>query len=254
MTARTVAWHCPPKTVLVGVDFGDASARALAIAGVVAAGFDARLRVLHAERFEPPPYFTVEQIGYLEAAHHAATASAAAHLAHFATAASGLAVESVVADTPPVDALLSGSATVDLIVLGTHGRRGPGRWWLGSVAERVVRAATTPVLVARAAVTPPRAVFERLVLVQNDMDADAAARMCAEHFAGLAGGSVTNAGPLAQCDAALLRQASLIVMATPGHSTSWGFPDAVTKVLGACDRPVLFMPPFGDESETDHDH
>jgi hypothetical protein len=25
MTARTVTWHCPPKTVLVGVDFGDAS-------------------------------------------------------------------------------------------------------------------------------------------------------------------------------------------------------------------------------------
>jgi nucleotide-binding universal stress UspA family protein len=246
MTARTVTRHCPPKTVLVGVDFGDASARALAIASVVAAGFNARLRVLHAERFEPPPYFTVEQIGQLEAAHHAATASAAAHLAQFATAASGLAVESSVADAPPVDALLGESATVDLIVLGTHGRRGPGRWWLGSVAERVVRAAMTPVLVTRAAATPPRAVFERLVLVQNDTDADDAARRCAEHFAALAGGSVTNAGPLARCDTAVLRQASLIVMATSSESTLWGFTDAVTKVLGACDRPVLFIPPFGD--------
>lgn len=42
MTARTVTRHCPPKTVLVGVDFGDASARALASTGVVASGFDAR--------------------------------------------------------------------------------------------------------------------------------------------------------------------------------------------------------------------
>jgi len=254
MTARTVTWHCPPKTVLVGVDFGDASARALAIANVVAAGFNARLRVLHAERFEPPPYFTIEQIARLEAERHAAQAAAVAHLTQFAHAASGYVAEAIVADEPPVDALLRDSVATDLIVVGTHGRRGPGRWWLGSVAERVVRAAATPVLVARAAVTPPRAVFERLVLVQNDRDADAAARMCAEHFAGLAGGSVTNAGPLAQCDAALLRQASLIVMATPGHSTSWGVPDAVTKVLGTCNRPVLFMPPFGDESETDHDH
>jgi nucleotide-binding universal stress UspA family protein len=246
VTARTATWRCPPKTVLVGVDFGDASARALAVAGVVAAGFDARLRVVHAERFEPPPYFTVEQIGQLEAAHHAATASAAAHLAQFATAASGLAVESSVADAPAADALLGESATVDLIVLGTHGRRGPGRWWLGSVAERVVRSAMTPVLVTRAAATPPRAVFERLVLVQNDADAQDGARECAEHFAALAGGRVTNAGSLARCDTGVLRQASLIVLATPIHRTSWGFTDAVTEVLGACDRPVLFVPPFGN--------
>ncbi len=63
-----VAWQCPPKTVLVAVDFGEASARALALAGVVASAFGARLRALHAERFEPPPYFTIEQIGRLEAA------------------------------------------------------------------------------------------------------------------------------------------------------------------------------------------
>ena len=34
--APMVQWQCPPKTVLVAVDFGDASAGALAIAGVVA--------------------------------------------------------------------------------------------------------------------------------------------------------------------------------------------------------------------------
>jgi hypothetical protein len=52
--------------------------------------------------------------------------------------------------------------------------------------------------------------------------------------------------PLMQCDAAVLRQASLIVMVTPSRSTWWNFTDAVTKVLGACDRPVLFIPPLGD--------
>lgn len=34
----------------------------------------------------------------------------------------------------------------DLLVMGTHGRRGLQRWTLGSVAERVVRQATCPVL------------------------------------------------------------------------------------------------------------
>jgi nucleotide-binding universal stress UspA family protein len=232
--------------VLVGVDFGGASTRALAISGVVATGFGARLRVLHAERFEPPPYFTLAQIGQLEAEHQAARATAATHLAQFASVAAGLPVESAVADASPVDALLDESATVDLIVLGTHGRRGPGRWWLGSVAERIVRAATIPVLVARAAATPARAVFERLVVVQNDTEADAAARVCAEQFAGLSGGSVTTLRPLAHCDAAVLREATLVVMITPSHSTVWDFTDAVTRVLGACDRPVLFIPPLGD--------
>ena len=40
-------------------------------------------------------------------------------------------------------------ADVDLIVMGTHGRRGLNRWLLGSVTERVVRAADAPVLTVR---------------------------------------------------------------------------------------------------------
>lgn len=43
----------------------------------------------------------------------------------------------------------AGSWTADLIVIGTHGRRGLAHVLLGSVAERVIRAATTPVLVVR---------------------------------------------------------------------------------------------------------
>jgi nucleotide-binding universal stress UspA family protein len=37
----------------------------------------------------------------------------------------------------------------DLIVLGTHGRRGVGRMFLGSGAEQVARTATVPVLLVR---------------------------------------------------------------------------------------------------------
>jgi nucleotide-binding universal stress UspA family protein len=38
----------------------------------------------------------------------------------------------------------------DLIVMGTHGRRGLGRWALGSDAESVLRASPIPVLLVRA--------------------------------------------------------------------------------------------------------
>lgn len=37
----------------------------------------------------------------------------------------------------------------DLLVLGTHGRRGFSRLFLGSVAENIIRIATTPVLLVR---------------------------------------------------------------------------------------------------------
>ncbi len=40
---------------------------------------------------------------------------------------------------------------VDLIVMSTHGRSGPSRFFLGSVAEKVLRASTVPVMV----ITPP---------------------------------------------------------------------------------------------------
>jgi nucleotide-binding universal stress UspA family protein len=38
---------------------------------------------------------------------------------------------------------------VDLIVMGTHGRKGAAHLFLGSVAERVVREASCPVLTVR---------------------------------------------------------------------------------------------------------
>lgn len=37
----------------------------------------------------------------------------------------------------------------DLLVLGTHGRRGPARWLLGSVASRVARITRTPLMLVR---------------------------------------------------------------------------------------------------------
>lgn len=39
----------------------------------------------------------------------------------------------------------------DLIVMSTHGRSGLGRWVYGSIADRVLRHATVPVLLVRAA-------------------------------------------------------------------------------------------------------
>lgn len=236
------AWQCPPKTILVGMDFGEASARALAIAGFMAPAFGARVRALHAERFDPPPYFTLEQIERLEAERRQAHAAAADHLSRFAAGATRSGVQPVIVDERPVEALLDASATADLIIVGTHGRRGPGRWWLGSVAERVVRAAAVPVLVTRAADTSLQGLFTQIVLVHDGHAAIEPARRCANHLAGLAAGKVIEAGAASQCDAEVMQRASLVVMATGAGHPAWSFTDPVAKVLGACQRPVLFVP------------
>ncbi|HLH21743.1 MAG TPA: universal stress protein [Chloroflexota bacterium] len=78
---------------------------------------------------------------------------AAAYLARVATAvrARGLVAEPVVAAGPPADAVVHEAAAraVDVIVMTTHGRTGPGRWVLGSVADQVLHRTAQPVLLVR---------------------------------------------------------------------------------------------------------
>ncbi|MEX2662575.1 MAG: universal stress protein [Vicinamibacterales bacterium] len=238
-TAHACQW--PPKTILVAVDFGEASERALALAGVVASAFGSTLRAVHAERFEPPPYFTMEQIERLEADRQAAQAAAVEHLAEFAARAGASPVESVVLDQPPVEAVLDAAAGADLIVMGTHGRRGPGRWWLGSVAERVVRAASVPVLVTRASVAPAREVFGRIALVSEGRDGRVG-RRCAEGLARIAGGVIVEGGTIAKCETEAVQQASLVVLARASDGSSWPLADPASRMLTACEVPVLFVP------------
>lgn len=152
------------KRVLAATDFGEAANRALAAAARIASAHDAELVVLHAERFDPPPYFTVDQIRKLEAERREAQVAAERYVRDAAAAITAYPVRAAVVDAPPVDAILRASADADLIVLGTHGRHGPGRWWLGSVAERVVRAATAPVLVVKAEAPGRRDVFETMAV------------------------------------------------------------------------------------------
>lgn len=236
------AWQCPPSEVLAAIDFGGASARAAAIAGLVASAFDARFLALHAERFEPPPYFTVEQIERLEAERRTAQAAAGEHLVRFVAASTAYPAAPIVRDESPVDAILHAASTADLIVLGTHGRRGPKRWWLGSVAERVVRAATVPVLVTRASDRPALDIFERLLLVGDGIDPGKDVRACVETLARTFGGAVTDGGQAVTCASGALDRASLVAIATAHDRPSWGITDAVAKTLGACERPVLFVP------------
>ena len=64
----------------------------------------------------------------------------------------GITVETVVNRGSPNQEIVRYAETndVDLIVICTRGRSGFSRWLMGSVADRVVRGATVPVLLIRA--------------------------------------------------------------------------------------------------------
>lgn len=61
----------------------------------------------------------------------------------------GLTVRGVVTIGSPADEIMDYAAEnkVDLIIMSTHGRSGVTRWFMGSVADKVIRHSTVPVLV-----------------------------------------------------------------------------------------------------------
>lgn len=240
--SRPSTFQCPPKTVLAAVDFEPASARAAAVAGYVAAAAGAVLRVVHAERFEVPPYFTPEQIARLEDERTEASAELAAELRRVVAGATAWPVEVAIADGPPVEVILQHARGVDLVVLGTHGRRGPSRWWLGSVAERVVRGADVPVLVTRADDTPLADLFARVALVGDGALPDERARGCVSALAATMQGAIAQESALESCAPGALESATLVAVAGRHGRTDWGFSDVITDTLGRCARPVLFLP------------
>jgi nucleotide-binding universal stress UspA family protein len=66
-----------------------------------------------------------------------------------------LTVQSEVRRGAPAAEIVAVANPGDLIVMLTHGRSGLGRWFLGSVAEAVVRQAPVPVLLVRARPVAP---------------------------------------------------------------------------------------------------
>ncbi len=76
----------------------------------------------------------------------------------------GLGVNAVTLRGSPAPSLVQHAAdhAADLIVMTTHGRSGVSHAWFGSVAERVIHAATTPVLVVRVGDHAPADVTEPL--------------------------------------------------------------------------------------------
>lgn len=138
--------------ILVPIDFSETSLRALRLAVNLTHAGNVRL---HLVNIGVTPYVDVGPYGasvpaVLIAAndHMAAEAKSALERVAREEIPQGVEVHTHVRTGFPPEEILAEAAEskADLIVIGTHGRTGVERVLLGSVAERVIRAAKIPVL------------------------------------------------------------------------------------------------------------
>jgi nucleotide-binding universal stress UspA family protein len=233
-----------PQSVLAAVDFGDASVRAVALAGLVAERCGvSTLRLLHTEAAEAPAYFTHDQVEALERQQQAMRAQAERYLAQFGRRHTTHPLSTVVAEGSPSEAIVDEATTADLVVMGTHGRHGPKRWWLGSVAERVLREIQRPLLVVRADTPGPvEAVFSRvLVHAATPLVGDGALDY-ARQLAACFGGEVVDGRGQAIEAAVAAGRATLLVVAAPLPRTSDWLSHYGDSLVRFCTVPILFVP------------
>jgi nucleotide-binding universal stress UspA family protein len=142
----------PPKPwkisrILVAVDFSESSLHALRHAASLAATHNASLTVLHVgEPLHPDWFFDTTRIQTeLIQKADAALKDAAGKFCE------GIKSKTEMRFGHPVETIVEASdkMNADVIVIGTHGHTGVKRALLGSVAERVARHASRPVLIVR---------------------------------------------------------------------------------------------------------
>jgi len=138
----------PYRHIVVATDFGPAASAALEHALLIAKSFDATLTIVHCT-WLPPYYYSAYAEGLawptdeLESKAKAALDEAAA-----GARAVHAKVDTVLVAGETWDRIgqVAKEKGADLVVVGTHGRKGLPRMFLGSVAEKIVRTSEVPVL------------------------------------------------------------------------------------------------------------
>ena len=138
------------ERVLCPIDFSDTSHHALAHAAAIARWHEARLTLLYvlpylpALDLPPLPFTDDDRTNMLTQMREFAADVTREVPVDFQLQETGLAHDAIVAHAKATDA--------DMLVLGTHGRSGFQRLFLGSVTEKVIRQVKCPALIV-----PPRA-------------------------------------------------------------------------------------------------
>jgi nucleotide-binding universal stress UspA family protein len=164
------------KSILYLTDFSQPSEAALPFALAVARGFGAKIHALNV--LIPPGYvYTTPDLTAMALAAEEETATAEMKKVEkqLAGLPHDVLVERATEIWEPVKHAIAEN-NIDLVVLGTHGRTGAQRYFLGSVAEEIFRCSPVPVLTIGPAVraTTPNASGFRRILFATDFSPEAA--------------------------------------------------------------------------------
>ena len=145
----------PFKRIIVATDLTPASEPAVLEAALLAKENGADLLITHVYR---PPSISQAQSasgGVYEEWDRNIRAEVEAKLRVLVenVAKEGVKAEALVLAGQPYEAIVEAAKLndADLVVMGTHGRKGVARFFLGSVASRVISTAPCPVMTVRAA-------------------------------------------------------------------------------------------------------
>lgn len=142
------------RRILAPLDFSEHSREALFYARELADLYDAQVDVLHVIQEELHPLFRIGGMESMSDVEPNVEEKALKKVDTFMSETSGPAVKTeshvTSGDTTSEISRFVDECDIDLVILSTHGRTGIERFFLGSVAEKVVRYVESPVLVVKA--------------------------------------------------------------------------------------------------------
>lgn len=183
-----------PKTILAATDFSQTAETAAQLARSLADRFHASLHMLHVVVILEDPHLEEAHRLQLEALVASADDARRSVLREgFGDRPAVEVVPHLVRGIAPAETIVevAANAGADLIVMGTHGRRGLSHLLLGSVAGRVVRSASAPVLTVRADAVVSADRITRILVPHDFSEPSAGAVRTAAAWARALGAEIT---------------------------------------------------------------
>jgi len=167
-----------PKTILAATDFSQTAERAEDFARELSRRFQAQLHLLHVTVILEDPHIEEDHRQRLEELVASGDDARRKDLESGSENQPGLEVTPhMVRGLAPAEVIVETASNLgcELIVMGTHGRRGLSHLLLGSVAERVLRTSSVPVLTVRGSADIELPDVPRILVPHDFSEASAAA-------------------------------------------------------------------------------
>lgn len=221
------------QKILLPTDFSDCARAALTQAIFLANQFDAELHLLHVvELHDDDPFHPSAQFPDADELYSHLVKIAQSEMKKLLAEGKGHSLRvhehqvRALSAAPAILELIE-EESIDLVVMGAHGRRGLRRFFLGSVAEEVVRSAACPVLTTRESDRDPLEAIERVLAPVDFSDESAHALGLARELAALYQAKLDVVHVLE--NPTLARPYDPVI----GHTTALAFPQAAPKLEGS---------------------